>query len=67
MIELRWAILPNGLTRLQYRVRPPVLSFGASAGWSDWMDVPYVMVPADGVSRPDHQSPAPTHVDGESK
>ncbi|HYF16331.1 MAG TPA: hypothetical protein VEA40_00580 [Ramlibacter sp.] len=49
MVELRWAIAPNGQTRLQYRVAPPVISFGARSGWSDWVDVPHVMVPAAGV------------------
>lgn len=48
MVELRWTV-PEGTTterpRLQYRVRPTVIMFGAPSGWSEWMDVPMVVVP----------------------
>jgi hypothetical protein len=50
MVELRWAI-PSSTTaerpRLQYRQLPGVVQFGAGSGWSEWQDVPYVVVPQE--------------------
>lgn len=52
MVELRWAIPASTTTerpRLQYR------SFGGRGlgSWSEWQDVPYVVVPQE-------PKPAPT-------
>ena len=48
MVDLRWAISEHTTAqtpRLQYRQCPPVVSLGAPAGWTEWMDVPFVVVP----------------------
>lgn len=55
MVELRWAVPAETTTkapRLQYRQLPSVVSFGGP-GWSEWQDVPWVVVP-------EAPQPAPT-------
>lgn len=50
MVELRWAIPSSTTTerpRLQYRVCPPIVQIGGPAGWSEWLEVPYVVVPQE--------------------
>jgi hypothetical protein len=57
MVELRWAVPAETTTkapRLQYRQCSPVISFGAGTGWSEWQDVPWVVVPEEAPK------PAPT-------
>lgn len=48
MVELRWAVAETTTKapRLQYRVLPAVVSFGGP-GWSEWQDVPWVIVPEE--------------------
>lgn len=54
MIELRWAI-PASTTaerpRLQFRQCPDEIQFGAGSGWSEWQDVPYVVVQPEAPPR----------------
>lgn len=56
-VELRWAI-PASTTaerpRLQYRQCPDIIQFGGGSGWTEWQDVPYVVVPQE------PPKPAPT-------
>lgn len=47
VVELRWAVPAETTTqapRLQYRQRPDEIRFGGGDPWTDWKDVPLVVV-----------------------